>query len=295
MQNKWNGQSPQIVSIHGNNKLIEFINMMRPVSSKYPCHLYANGEEKNNNGFKIQSFLKLQILDYSDSDGKKSLVSFNFSPEEIAYVYDNIRIHFPISVEQERFYAGKVKKIQIKYYATDKNGNPRSYPWFISIEQGTGEGVKSSTGGTYIKKGSYNLIQKNQIFLTEQDMHTLFWKTYMSVEKFIFSQNYDIPEYQHKETMPAATVASTQEHSLTDINKFTVTTLGCPEALENHKGAYKILCSTCGKTCEVIFMPETINKLMNCGIWQQMKANLSFDIYGKTYDGVIPQILVTGF
>ena len=312
-EKKWDEISPQVAVFHGNKKLVEILNFMNPPTKNFPSHLYADGDEEN--GKKVTSKMRIQIVDYSNK-GNNVVAHYNMEPDDVAYFFQCIKFR-TANIKREKIFGDNVTKLSIGFFATDNDGKPRNYPWFIGIENGKAESAKSSTGGTYIKPGTYKAEKKMSIFLSDADMYKLFWRASMCVEKFILTgaplgkkyegkneEQVQAPEPQPQTPptaqAPTTPTTSTQNPASTQQEKaYALTTCSNPIALNNYPGGYKMAgkINETNEPCEIIFQKDFVDKFVAAGIWTQMMENgetgLSFTIKGMKYNGPVTQILVT--
>lgn len=311
-----NSVSKQISVVHGNQKLVEFLNELIEPAKQYPSHLYAQGEEKSEGGYNINSLLRLQIVDYSKKSGKDNVITYyNIKPNQINYML-NLIIHaytFETAVNhkfEDKIAGNRVTKCSISRYPTDDKGQKRKYPWMIGIEEGTAQSQKNATGGTYIKSGTYKSVKKQNIFITDEAMHELFWTANMAVEKFIISGKWEgcsvarkssgeeVVDYERniqpqsensKKTSPAVPSVGMQVYTVISESRPMIT---------NQAGAYKILgrIADTNESCEIIFISDMVKQLAAVNIWQQLEANadkgLRFTFEGQKYVGPVTQLLV---
>lgn len=78
--------------------------------------------------------------------------------------------------EPDKAHYSMVTKLQISRYDTDKQGNKRTYPWYVEIQNGKGIAAKNANGGTYCQKNSYVCEKKVHLYINDKDMFGLFRK-----------------------------------------------------------------------------------------------------------------------
>ncbi|MBR3910063.1 MAG: hypothetical protein IKJ54_02055, partial [Anaerotignum sp.] len=122
------------------------------------------------------------LQDYSNGTGKKTVrVSANISPDEAEYIFLQVKNGVEeFRFEQDKIFGendengrAKVTKLRLARAAKSKNGEPRKYPWYIEIGNGTGVKVKSDKGGYFIKGESYKESAKVYINISDLDFFKL--------------------------------------------------------------------------------------------------------------------------
>ncbi len=179
--------STQISKFQTDKKLVETLGNLNVAPPNKFAHLHARGDKIGDN--KVYSIIKLNVQDYSKGTGddmKKA--NFNLLPSDIEFLYSNVyRGILDFKFEREKIFASSkddatVSKLSIVRSQFDKEGKPRKYTWFIKVENGIGEASKTKTGGTFCKKGSYNVISSVFINLSDDDFFRLMYDTKKYIE-----------------------------------------------------------------------------------------------------------------
>lgn len=174
--------STQIAVYKTDKKLVEFIDKLRPASVENYAHLHATTEE-DGEGKKLYSLVGMVMQDYSNGTGDKLVrVSANLSPDDIGFILCRLTAGFQeVDYSQDKIFGkpddkgrSTVTKVTIKRATVGSDGNPRKYPWYFCIENGTGVAAANKSGGKYIQKNSY--IKQLQVFanLSDIDAYRLF-------------------------------------------------------------------------------------------------------------------------
>lgn len=183
--------SPQIAVYKTDKQLLELLDKLKRAGWKYPSKIHASGDESEDRN---RSLIGLQMLDYSNGTGEGKTISvfFNLSLEQIRYLYS--RVSVPISffdMQKEKIFGAPdeqglemVTKIQISRYPKDQQGNVRKYPWMVTIENGKGKPVKTTSGGTFCAKGSFVSTGKVRVNLTDADWFVLLSKAVAIIDAF---------------------------------------------------------------------------------------------------------------
>jgi hypothetical protein len=174
--------STQICVYKTNKVLVEFMDKLKPASTNGYAHLHATGDSVDVNGRKEYSLIGITMLDYSKGKGDKaSRARANISPDEAKYIYSRLYAGFPtFELSQDKIFgtpdgAGQsdVTKLYISRQPTDNQGNVKTHPWYIHLENGKGISVKNRNGGTYMQSGSYIKQRTVSANLTDLDMFKL--------------------------------------------------------------------------------------------------------------------------
>lgn len=201
-QKDWSQEVSNQIAVYKTDKaLLELSDSLKPASYRYPAHIHATGEKTENGE---RSLIRLSMLDYSAGTGEQAesiYVYANISPEETRYIYSVLFNHlmdfdYPqdkIFGEPDKDHYSMVTKLQISRYDTDKQGNKRTYPWYVEIQNGKGIAGKNAKGGTFCTKGSYVCEKRVYLYISDKDMFGLFCKAdaYISVfeAEYAFRQN----------------------------------------------------------------------------------------------------------
>ncbi len=177
---------PQISKYMTDKKLIETVANLNTASPQNFAKLHANADEVG--GKKVYSNITIVAQDFSKGTGDKMVKArFNISPSQVEYLYAQVFNgvkNFDYSLE--KIFANKendatVSKLRVVRSEVDKTGKPRKYAWYIQVENGIGIAEKTSNGGTYCKKGSYQAMNSVYVNLTDED----FFKIMYDTKKFI--------------------------------------------------------------------------------------------------------------
>ncbi|MBQ2924870.1 MAG: hypothetical protein IJE57_04770, partial [Anaerotignum sp.] len=181
--------SRQISVYMTDKKLVEFLDKLKPAPTEYYAHIHSFGD-KDEDGVKQISCVGIILQDYSNGTGKKTVrVSANISPDEAEYIFLQVKNGVEeFRFEQDKIFGendengrAKVTKLRLARAAKSKNGEPRKYPWYIEIGNGTGVKVKSDKGGYFIKGESYKESAKVYINISDLD----FFKLMLRVSRYI--------------------------------------------------------------------------------------------------------------
>lgn len=180
-RNSW-----QIAKYQTDKKLLESVDKLEASSTYYYAHIHADGK-KTDDGKRTYSLIGLTLLDYSKGKGDQTVsVSFNLSPEQVAFWYERCRIgHKTFELKQDKIVAvnktddgrSPVYKLTINRSDTGYDGKPSRYPWYICVEEGTGIAQANDNGSYMIARNSYQMTKKAFINLNDIDMFTFLHKT----------------------------------------------------------------------------------------------------------------------
>jgi len=187
----WSKVTSRQIAVYKTDKaLLELIDNLKPSCDRFPAHIHAAGEKEEN---KERSLIRLQMVDYTEGTGEDSVkVYANISPEEAVFLYAKVYTgveNFSFSADKifgEAEEAGRsiVTRLFIARYAKDKSGKMRKYPWFFSIQNGTGIPQRNKNGGTFCQEGSYVKQKEVSIYLSELDMFKLFCRADAWIKAF---------------------------------------------------------------------------------------------------------------
>ena len=180
--------------------------------------LHADGK-KDDNEKRTYSLIGLTLLDYSKDKEQTEHVSFNLSPEQVAFWYERCRIgHKTFELKQDKIVAANktddgrspVYKLTINRSDTGYDGKPSRYPWYICIEEGTGIAQANDNGSYMIARNSYQMTKKAFINLNDIDMFTFLHKTMRYVNAWEQWAAFKFIEQQQEISflMPAVTRAT---------------------------------------------------------------------------------------
>ena len=181
--------SRQISVYMTDKKLVEFLDKLKPAPTEYYAHIHSFGD-KDEDGVKQISCVGILLQDYSNGTGKNTVrVAANISPDEAEYIFLQVKNGVEeFRFEQDKIFGepdekgrAKVTKLRLARAAKGKNGEPRKYPWYIEIGNGTGIKVKSDKGGFFIKGESYKEEAKVYINISDLD----FFKLMLRVSSYI--------------------------------------------------------------------------------------------------------------
>lgn len=184
--------------------------------------LHADGK-KDDDEKRTYSLIGLTLLDYSKGKEEQTEhVSFNLSPEQVAYWYERCRIgHKSFELEQDKIVAANktddgrspVYKIVInrnEIRQTKQGPVKATHPWYICVEEGTGIAQANDNGSYMIARNSYQMTKKVYINLNDMDMFAFLHKTMRYVNAWEQWAAFKFIE-QHQEIsflMPAVTRAT---------------------------------------------------------------------------------------
>ncbi len=178
--------STQISRYMTDKKLVETLANLNVAPPQKFARLHAKGDVIGDN--RVYSVIKLNVQDYSKGTGENMVkANFNLLPSDIMYLFVNICKGIKdFKFEREKIFASDkndatVSKLSIIRSSTDSEGKARKYAWYIKVENGIGEAAKTTNGGTYCKKGSYNALSSVYINLNDEDFFKLMYDT----KKFI--------------------------------------------------------------------------------------------------------------
>lgn len=197
MQNQQLQQEPQRmqistqIAVYKTSKgLMEILDKLTPSGMETYAHIHGNGERAD--GSRIYSLLGLVLLDYTKGTGENTVrVTANISPDDVAYLFNQIsQGKTEIELKQDKIFGsvdgeadrGIVTCVLFKRSELGSDGQPRRYPWYVGVENGTGIKAKANTGGTFIQSNSYQMDKKVGINLNDQDMFKLLYRTIRYVE-----------------------------------------------------------------------------------------------------------------
>ena len=183
--------SRQITKYVTTKKLLEFNDKMRLSPIDYYAHIQACGD-RNKEGRSVTSLIGIKMLDYSNGKGDKTVtVEANMAPDELMFVLTNIkRGALSFETKQEKIIGepdkdGKCKVTKLLISRSSKEGV--NYPWVIEIANGKAvKAINASTGGSYIKSGTYIEEAKVRLNLNDYDLFKQLWR----VEHYINAWEY---------------------------------------------------------------------------------------------------------
>ena len=168
----------QIVVYKTTKKLLELNEKLKIANVENYAHIHADGD-MNENGRKQRSCIGMKLQDYSKK-GNTIIVTANISPEEACVNRGEKVFEFEqmkIFGEPDKNGNSKVTKLTIKRNTIGSDGKVRKLPWYIQIENGVGIKIKSQTGGSIMKSGSYQKGNMVFINLSDIDFYKLFYRT----------------------------------------------------------------------------------------------------------------------
>jgi len=174
----------QISKYQTNKKLIELVDKLKATTPENAPHIHAGKcKETSADGKRHLSCIGIKLLDYSAGTGDKTIsVDANILPGQCEWIYAALwRGDKEFKMNQEKIVSSvkdtagfsPVTKLTVIRAEKGKDGKPRSYPWYIKIENGTGVAVKTGTGGFMIKKDSYKQTSEAFINVNDADMFVL--------------------------------------------------------------------------------------------------------------------------
>lgn len=176
----------QIAVYKTDKKLVEFNDKLKLAPVEYYAHIHAQGEKMADGSRCYRSCIGIVVQDYSKGTGTNTVrVTANLSPEFFPYALSQVKM----GVEMFDFYEEKifgdpddtgmsrVTKVAIKRASVGRDGQPRNYPWFISVENGHGIKEATQKGGIHMKKGSYQKDRVAFVNINDYDFFCLMTKT----------------------------------------------------------------------------------------------------------------------
>lgn len=173
--------SCQITVYQTSNKLVEFLDKLKSASVENYAHLHADSEIAEDGRRRI-SCIGIKLLDYTNGIGTKKIsAEANLSPDNVLYLYEQIRANTPgFQFTEAKIFgapdtSGRMTVTKLRIVHSDPS--KRKLPWGIEVGNGTGIGQKNKVGGTYCQPGSYVETAKVFINLSDCDMFRLFSRT----------------------------------------------------------------------------------------------------------------------
>lgn len=165
--------SNQISKFMNNRKLVETLSFLNVAPVSKFAKLHSKSDEID--GKKTYSYIKLNIQDYSFGKGDRmKKVSFNLLPSEIAYLFDNVaKGTKSFNFEREKLYENEIETKILKLFVKRKEDTK----WKIQIENGVGVAKKTVTGSKYCEPTTYEIKNKVDIELLEEEIYILFYET----------------------------------------------------------------------------------------------------------------------
>lgn len=174
------------IAVYKNSKtLMEFRDKLKVASLEAYAHIHADGEAQED-GRKARSLIGILMMDYSKGTGDNAVtVQANISPEEARFLLTRLSAGIPAyEFKQEKIFGtpdvsghSQVTKLRIIRAEKDNKGIVRKIPWYVEIENGKGVPQKNTTGGTYMKAGSFVSTGKVFANLTDLDLFKLLSRT----------------------------------------------------------------------------------------------------------------------
>ena len=170
----------EICTYMTSNKLLAFSDRMNLAPyTDYAC-IHAKGDI-GVDGRRVYSTIGILASDFSQGKGENNVrAEANISPAEARYIYHWAqmgigRLDASIFSSTKIFgtpdpqgYA-PVRKLTIGRIQKDNEGNNRTSPWLVTIENGVGIKAQNANGGSYCKKDTFISHRKVHVFLTDQD------------------------------------------------------------------------------------------------------------------------------
>ena len=159
----------QIVVYKTTKKLLELNEKLKIANVENYAHIHADGD-MNENGRKQRSCIGMKLQDYSK---KGNTIIVTADRGEKVFEFEQMKIFG----EPDKNGNSKVTKLTIKRNTIGSDGKVRKLPWYIQIENGVGIKIKSQTGGSIMKSGSYQKGNMVFINLSDIDFYKLFYRT----------------------------------------------------------------------------------------------------------------------
>lgn len=182
--------STQISVYKTDKKLIELNDKLKVAPVSHYAHIHAKGDV-DEAGKKLISCIGIILQDYSSGKGQQTKRVFaNISPDEADYIFYKLQNGVKEFMFQQDKIFGKedeqgraiVTKLKIIRASQGKDGQPRRYPWYVEIGNGTGIKVKRENGGIYMQSNSYQEKQKVYINLNDLDFFLLFSRVHKYIQ-----------------------------------------------------------------------------------------------------------------
>lgn len=182
--------STQISVYKTDKKLIELNDKLKVAPLSHYAHIHAKGDV-DEAGNKQISCIGIILQDYSSGKSQQTKRVFaNISPDEADYIFYKLQHGVQEFMLQQDKIFGKedaqgraiVTKLRIIRTSQGKDGQPRRYPWYVEIGNGTGIKVKRENGGIYMKSNSYQEDQKVFINLNDLDFFLLFSRVHKYIQ-----------------------------------------------------------------------------------------------------------------
>jgi len=173
--------SRQICVYKTSKKLIEFNDKLNTAPIAAYAHIHAQADDMGG-GRRIYSNIGVTLQDYAAGVGDKiKRASANISPDEAQFIFSRVQMGVEaFDFRQEKIFGapdknGKsiVTKLRVARASADSKGQPRDYPWYVEIENGSGVPVKNATGGTYCQGKSFLCASKVYINVNDLDFFKL--------------------------------------------------------------------------------------------------------------------------
>lgn len=174
----------QIAVLKTGNYLVELVDNLKPAASHFTAHLHARGDkytDRDGNAKRDESSLiQIFMRDYSNKDAESTAVYMNLEPERIRWYQNWVSLGVPEYKDSQEKIFGKpdpegysiVTKIKVSRQDS-YNGQKRTRPWSILVENGKGIKQEHSNGGVSCKAGSYVPLKKVVATLTDYEFYML--------------------------------------------------------------------------------------------------------------------------
>jgi len=172
-------ENRQIARVDGNQKLLELQSEVYKAGA-FPTKKTDKQTEVPTliNPLDTESKVKLVLCDYSSNQSVS--VYFNLNKKCLFELYEMARCRHDFSKEEIRIAGVKkenglnpVRKLTVNRQSKDQNGNPKTYNFYIKIEEGGGVREKGKNGGFYLKNKTYVKEKEAYINLTQLDVEFL--------------------------------------------------------------------------------------------------------------------------
>ena len=182
--------STQISVYKTDKKLIEMIDKLKVAPVSHYAHIHAKGDV-DEAGNRLISCIGIILQDYSTGTGEHTKRVFaNISPDEADYIFYKLQNGVQEFIfQQDKIFGNEdeqgraiVTKLRILRKEIGKDGQPRRYPWYVEVGNGTGVKVKKENGGIYMKANSYQEQQKVFINISDLDFFLLFSRVHKYIQ-----------------------------------------------------------------------------------------------------------------
>ena len=185
-----NDTNPRQMSIVTTNKaVVELMNKLKMATPGQGSHLHRYNEDTATGGKQGKSLIGINLVDYASSPS--IFVQDNLEPSQVKELYNEAimkRNNYTFSGSGQKIFGEPdkdgfsfVRVLRISRQGSFKQGDrvvTKTYPWKIAIENGRGIKIKTKTGGTACKEGSYKKEKSAEINLSDGDFFALLDQAY---------------------------------------------------------------------------------------------------------------------